>query len=435
MGRTVGSDGICQLNIGYSALPSQAKFHNSTSRFRGFSGPIGSGKSQALCHEAIKLGYQNAGRTGLIGAPTYPMLRDATQAALFEVMELNEVPYEHCKSENVVKLKDCGSKILLRSMDEYERLRGTNLAWFALDELTYTQEAAWLRLEGRLRDPQASRLAGIAVWTPKGYDWVYRKFMSAGSEQYHVTLATPFENRYILERVPDFYERLKSSYDESFYKQEVLGEYLNVGGSRVFSAFERGRNVTELEVDGNLPLLWALDFNVDPMCSVVVQMRRTEVYVLDEIVLSRAGTQDACNEFSRRYPGHKAGVVVYGDASGKSMSTKGSSDYDIVRAHFANRGERVEYRIAPGNPPVRDRVTMTNARLLNAGNTTDMWIDPRCQGLILDFEQVSYKAESTEVDKTKDRHRTHLSDALGYLICHESKGLQSVGGRSGGFIL
>ena len=47
-----------------------------------------------------------------------------------------------------------------------------------LDELTYAPEAAWLRLEGRLRDPKATRLCGFAVWTPKGYDWVYQRFIS-----------------------------------------------------------------------------------------------------------------------------------------------------------------------------------------------------------------------------------------------------------------
>ena len=57
--------------IEYHPLESQQKFHHSEARFKGFSGPIGSGKSAALCHEAIKLSYVNAGRTGLIGAPTY----------------------------------------------------------------------------------------------------------------------------------------------------------------------------------------------------------------------------------------------------------------------------------------------------------------------------------------------------------------------------
>jgi hypothetical protein len=48
-----------------------------------------------------------------------------------------------------------------------------------------------------------------------------------------------------------------------------------------------------------------------------------------------------------------------------------------------------------------------------------MMIDPRCKELIQDFEQVSYKEDSTEVDKNKDRRRTHLSDALGYLVWQE----------------
>jgi len=46
---------------------------------KGFSGPIGAGKSQALCHEAIRLTYLNPGRPGLIGAPTYPAPLDRSQ--------------------------------------------------------------------------------------------------------------------------------------------------------------------------------------------------------------------------------------------------------------------------------------------------------------------------------------------------------------------
>jgi len=66
---------------------------------KGFSGPIGSGKSQALCHEAIRLTYLNPGRPGLIGAPTYPMLRDATQQALFEILNSNRIPFDYSKAE------------------------------------------------------------------------------------------------------------------------------------------------------------------------------------------------------------------------------------------------------------------------------------------------------------------------------------------------
>jgi hypothetical protein len=66
-----GGDEVRFRGIEYRPLESQKKFHESPARFKGFSGPIGSGKSQALCQEALKLSYLNPGRTGLIGAPTY----------------------------------------------------------------------------------------------------------------------------------------------------------------------------------------------------------------------------------------------------------------------------------------------------------------------------------------------------------------------------
>jgi len=132
-------------------------------------------------------------------------------------------------SRRALVMKETRSKILFRAVEEFERLRGSNLAWFGLDELTYAQEEAWLRLEGRLRDPKASRLCGFAVWTPKGYDWVYERFVAAHIQGYEVVAAQAFENRHLLERVPDYYERLKSSYDARFYQQEVLGQYLQFG--------------------------------------------------------------------------------------------------------------------------------------------------------------------------------------------------------------
>jgi hypothetical protein len=70
------------LGIIYDPLPSQKRFHDCGARFKGFSGPVGSGKSQALCQEAIRLSYQNAGRMGLLGAPTYSLpLEKSTRAA------------------------------------------------------------------------------------------------------------------------------------------------------------------------------------------------------------------------------------------------------------------------------------------------------------------------------------------------------------------
>ncbi|HYM06107.1 MAG TPA: terminase family protein [Terriglobales bacterium] len=423
--------GVCFRRIKYWPLPSQRKFHGAKTRFKGFSGPIGSGKSQALCQEAIKLSYINAGRLGLIGAPTYPMLRDATLATFFDILNANLIPYEYSKADNVITMTDSGSRILCRSVDEFERLRGTNLAWFALDELTYTPEPAWLVLEGRLRDPRAKQLCGFAAWTPKGYDWVYRKFIANRMAGYDATIAQPYENRHLLDQIPDFYDLLKQSYDDSYFQQEVLGKYLNVQAGLVYHAFSRQEHVTHLEVHPGAPLLWALDFNVDPMSAVVVQVIKGTVYVLDEIVLRHASTLQACEEFKRRYPRHTRGLVIYGDASGNNLHTTGTSDYLIIREYFSEHySSPPVYKVPKANPSVRDRITLTNAKLRNASGGIQLFIDPQCAELIKDFEQVCYKADSNIPDKERDRNRTHVSDALGYLLWQECRPLQPIGDRT-----
>ena len=429
MGGTVRAS-KCERGIRYRSLPSQARFHASVARFKGFSGPIGSGKSQALCQEAIRMSYINAGRLGLVGAPTYPMLRDATQNTLFEILDRNRIPHDFNKAENVLIMRDTRSKVLFRAVDEFDRLRGTNLAWFGVDELTYTPEDAWLVLEGRLRDPRAKRLCGFAVWTPKGYDWVYRRFLDEPVEGYEAVIAKAFENCHVLGRIPDFYERLKRSYDENFFRQEVLGEYVNSSGGRVYAQFDRKTHMQDLSVDGSAPLLWALDFNVDPMCSVVAQIAGKTVRVLDEIVLGRATTRQACDEFHARYRNHCGGVVIYGDASGGRQQTTGSSDYQIIQAYFRQAGyPRWEYKVPKANPPVRDRVMLVNAKLRSASAEVHLLIDRKCKGLAKDFEQVVYKPESTIVDKERDKQLTHLSDALGYLVWQECREMPPAGFR------
>jgi len=411
-------------------LPSQRLFHDSTARFKGYSGPIGAGKSQALCQEAIKLSYINAGRMGLLGAPTFPMLRDATQATLIEILDANDIRHEHNKAENTLTIKDTGSRILFRAVEEFERLRGTNLAWFGLDELTYTQEAAWLRLEGRLRDPKAGRLCGFAVWTPKGYDWVYRKFVAEGQTAYETIVAKPYENRHLLKQVPDYYERLKRSYDERFFEQEALGSYLSMDGARAYAAFDRGIHVTELKADPLRPLLWALDFNVDPMSSVIVQLCGRKVMVLDEIVLRHGTTQEACGEFLKRYQGHLGGVEVYGDASGYQQKTTGGSDYEAIREYFRFHSNMQPRYLAPrSNPSVRERINLVNAKLRSAAGEVGLLVDGKCKELIQDLEQVAFKTDGCQIDKDRDRLRTHLSDALGYLVWHYYRPVQVIGER------
>jgi hypothetical protein len=235
-----------------------------------------------------------------------------------------------------------------------------------------------------------------------------------------------------LQKIPDFYKRLETTYDEGLYRQEVLGEYLSMDGNRVYSAFTEKDHVTSIAVDPNRPLYWALDFNVDPMSSVIAQIDPSgTVRVVDEIVIRQANTKDACEAFESRYGTHRAGVVIYGDSSGHTQQTTGTSDYAVVEEYFrVNSNLNVRLKAGRANPPIRDRVNLMNRMLKSAAGDVHMMVDRKCKELIQDFVQVCYKADRGEVDKERDRLRTHTSDALGYLVWAECRPKQVVGERA-----
>ena len=104
------------------------------------------------------------------------------------------------------------------------------------------------------------------------------------------------------------------------------------------------------------------------------------------------------------------------------MQTTGTTDYQVIREFFRSAGYRnVEYKVPRANPLVRERVGLVNAKLKSAAGERQLTIDRRCTELIKDLEQVSYKPDSSVIDKDKDAKRTHLSDALGYLMWQECR--------------
>ncbi|GAC1700001.1 MAG: hypothetical protein NVS9B4_00570 [Candidatus Acidiferrum sp.] len=381
------------------------------------------------------------------------MLRDATQRTMFEILELEDIDYHFAKSENKVTLDDNGSEIVFRTLDDPDKLRGPNLAWFGVDELTYCKPDAWGRLEARLRDPRATRLSGFAAWTPKGFDAVYEAWIDKPSAQYQCVLSSPRENIHVTNT--GMYEQLKASYDERLYKQEVLGEYLAVHSGQAYYAFNRRENVRAVEYDPTLPLVWSLDFNYNPMCSVICQVQdyrefrldtantrnMAVVNVLDELYLANTYTPQACQEFHLRAQQYAQygplNIEVYGDASGaqhqRAADPLAPSDWAAVKAFFARHtGEyKVAYKYQATNPFQRDRVAAVNAKLCNSEGLRTLFVAPHCTNLIRDLERVTWKEGSSNLDDDADPKLGHLTSALGYLVETRFGLTRTVGGPRG----
>ena len=76
----------------------------------------------------------------------------------------------------------------------------------------------------------------------------------------------------------------------------------------------KGDEDAAITVDPKLPLIISCDFNVGTCVFEVLQAAGDHVRVIDEIVLRDTNTIEMGKAAIARYGGHKAGVVIYGDA-------------------------------------------------------------------------------------------------------------------------
>jgi PBSX family phage terminase large subunit len=150
-------------------FPRQMRFVRDTRPYPAYVGGIGSGKSFAGAAKVVS--RINRKELGMIAAPTYPMLRDATRRTLLEMFDLFGIPYDLHKSENIITIPNSGHEILCRSLDNPDTLRGPNLDYAWIDEGGLIDREGWRVVKGRVRtgsNPQA-----WITTTPKGRNYLW----------------------------------------------------------------------------------------------------------------------------------------------------------------------------------------------------------------------------------------------------------------------
>jgi Terminase large subunit, T4likevirus-type, N-terminal len=331
-----------------------------------------------------------------------------------------------------------GGTICLRGADNYDSLRGDGLDFLVLDEYASIAREAW---DAVLRPALADKLGrALFIGTPRGFNHFHELFESAEARpDWKAFQFTTAEGG----NVPAQELESASHYlDERTYRQEFEASFENLGIGRAYYAFDRATHVAKLGFDRRVALAWTLDFNMNPLCSVLAQVHGGRVHVLEELILPDSNTLAACEEFLSRthkwITGGPINVYVYGDATGERRQTSAScTDWQILKDFFGRYRDRynVSFRVPTANPPVKDRTNCVNALLRNHAGQRRLQVDQGCKDLIKDFEQVCWKADPhgnplTDLDKS-DPMRTHVSDALGYLIAREFPMRPQSGERSG----
>jgi hypothetical protein len=341
------------------------------------------------------------------------------------------------ETELRIELKS-GGTICVKGADNYDSLRGDGLDFLVLDEYASISPEAWTEV---LRPALADRQGGaLFIGTPQGFNHFHELVERAeGRPEWQTFQFTTAEGGNVpLKELESAAQEL----DERTYRQEFEASFETLGVGRAYYPFDRIHNVRKLGFDCRVPLSWALDFNMNPLCSVLAQVHPGRVHVLEEMILPDSNTLAACEELLSRTEKWNTGsplhINVYGDATGERRQTAASrTDWQIVKEFFGRYPDRftIHMHVLSANPPVKDRVNCVNALLRNQAGQNRLLVDESCRHLIKDFEQVCWKVDPhgnpvSDLDKS-DSMRTHVSDAVGYLVAREFSMRPKMGERSG----
>jgi len=412
----------------YKPHEGQKAFHYAMQEYRfcALIAGIRGGKTYSGAREAIRQAW-NAKGPGVYGiiAPTFNMLdrttwREFREAARSLISDDND-------SKKIITLKN-GRRVHGHSAERPDRIRNETFVGFWGDEMREAKnfKGLWDVLLGRVLSTNGK---GFITTSPNSFDDIHEVFISNNRADYTTVRFSTYKNTYLDKTSID---ALAENYDSKFAQQELMGEFVIFEGA-VYYTFNRLQNAGDLafevaKYNPALPLRLCCDFNVDPMAWIVSQFHTStkrdafgkenklvKAVVIDEIFIRNSNTVQACQEFKTRYPNHRAGVVLYGDATGRARHTDSNvTNWKIIEDELKQYG--ITKCIPTSNPAERDRVNAVNAVICNSKQERRLLVNPKCKNLIRDLEQVAYKEGTTQIDKTRDAMLTHSSDALGYML-------------------
>jgi PBSX family phage terminase large subunit len=395
--------------------------------YGGFFGGIGSGKTATGTHFSITMIKNNPATVGFIGANSYQQLNQSTLKNFFEYVDKYGFRYVYdirpprswgikskFKKHNGIITFAFGPQIIVRSMENYDDIRGIEIGWLWLDETRDTKKEAWDVVKGRLRDNASTNRAGLITTTPNGHDWQHEEFIVKpgtkndegkilNKDHIHVISST-YENR---KNLPEGYiESLEDSYDSFLAKQELGGEFVNTQSGRVYYSYTDLNHDKTIKYDPSLALYIGMDFNVDPMTAVLYQNYTEQDATLKNHIISKifkvyylrgSNTQLLAKKIVNDFPNAPAYILTpcQSGSARQTVAPIGINDLRLIQVEFVGKPLRIAMKTK--NPMIRDRIAVTNNRL----EKKLIMINPLgegCKELISDWQLGYYKEGTSDID-------------------------------------
>ncbi|MGV3695513.1 phage terminase large subunit [Flavobacterium sp.] len=404
-------------------LPHQAEFIQSSSTHTGLIGGYGSGKSFGGILKTAIMKLRYPGIPVAYYLPTYSLIKDIAFPRFTELLQNMGVAYELKTADH--EIHTAYGKIIMRSLSNPERIVGYEVGYSCVDETDILPQPsmadAFSKIIARNRKllPNGDKNKTDVVGTPEGFKWAYDYFVKNAKTNRSIIKAKTADNPYLPE---GYIETLMESYTPQQLEAYLNGEFVNLTSGTVYHRFNRKVNHSERTVQANDVLHIGMDFNVTKMNAVVhVVDEKDKVRIktaVDEIV-NAYDTPEMIGLINEKFPNYK--IIIYPDASGENRKSSGKSDIQLLKdAGFV-------VRKLSKNPFVKDRVNAVNLAFLDAnGNTLYYCNTDKCPVYTEALEKQTYK--NGEPDKLSGFD--HITEAGGYFIYYDKKGVGSWGGSS-----
>lgn len=208
-------------------------------------------------------------------------------------------------------------------------------------------------------------------------------------------------------------EEAKSQLDDINFRQEYLAEYVDANDRPFLYAFDDKRHVIDhYEPNPHLPIIFAWDFNKDPMtCLVGQQIDLWTVYAFDEIDLSDGSTPEVCEIIQASFNKWLYNMDITGDATGRNRSAliKGNlNHYRVIKDMLGLSDNQI--RVPKQNLALSDSRVLCNSVLKNA----KFYITKKCRKTIKDMTMAMVDDEGDLIKNPT--YPCHKLDSARYLI-------------------
>ena len=392
-------------------LPAQRDFLADTHRIVGYIGGFGSGKSWALAAKILFLGMANPGSVIMACEPTFPMIRTVLIPALDGALAHWDIEYTFRASpqpEYTINLPSGTVTVLCQSAENYQRIRGQNIAAAVWDECdtspTETAQKAGEMLLARMRTGNFNQLAVAS--TPEGFRWAYRTFIEQDGPDKKLIKVRTKDNPNL---PPEFIPSLERNYPPQLIAAYLNGEFVNLAQCGLYPDFDRSRHYTDAKPTEEDTIFVGIDINVGNSVTQHCVRRGDEFHFFAEAVYR--DTQQIAQGLKELYPWHyeRGLLTLIPDAASKQRSTAAAQESDM--GILKKAGHHVIAQ--QSNPLIQDRINAVNVLIsqdrLRVGNG--------CKHLIRTLEQHAFDDKGKpEKGGVGMDDLSHAGDAMGYAL-------------------